>query len=201
MTTRPSSGSFSDENYAALSPILQDDEDNNWHAAIYIAGVGVMYQPLHDFIRETPDGSSWSALLDPDRIPAKHLPWLGQWVGVRLNSVPVEPATNERSLVKAHVGFARGTPAAMIAEIKATLTGTQTVFMKERWNGTLSVDAPYHLSIVTHTPETPDPDATLAAILRQKPGGIVLHWEAITGLAWDELIGSWDVQPGTWDSI
>jgi len=39
----------------------------------------------------------------------------------------------------------------------------------------------YRLSVVTYASQTPDPAATLAALVAQKPGGIVLDYHVATG--------------------
>jgi hypothetical protein len=71
------------------------------------------------------------------------------------------------------------------------LTGTQTVIFRERNPG------PYNLAIRTLISETPDTDAVRRAILTQKPIGIVLDYEAIEGMTWDDLAGEY----ADWDAV
>lgn len=202
MTTPPfSSGSFGDELYASLEPILKDDSNNDWHAAVWLMAMGLMFQDMHTYIRSR-GISTYEVLLDVDNIPAANLPWLGQWVGVRINEVPIEPATADRDKVKSHAGFARGSVPAMLDEISKTLTGTKHIFLRERWDGALDEPNAYHLTIDVLTDEVPDPAATLTAILKQKPAGIVLHFNTVDTEVWDEAVATWDTASPTmtWDT-
>jgi hypothetical protein len=73
---------------------------------------------------------------------------------------------------------------------QATLTGNRTVTFRERDSS--AADPPYTLEIVTLTGETPDPAATRAAIIAQKPGGILLNYRTVAGQDWQA------VQAKTW---
>jgi hypothetical protein len=57
--------------------------------------------------------------------------------------------------------------------VASTLTQSKTVILQERLGGD-----PYALGVYTITSETPSVAATRAAILRQKPGGIVLTYSS-----------------------
>ena len=166
--------SFAARLYAMLEPWAGEDEENGWALLTYCNALGTMFQPLEDLERDTPEGPGWSALLDLDRCPDFALPWLAQFVGVR--PPPGSTPAEQRAMIDQHLGWERGTPASIVNATKATLTGTQTVVMRERYGGD-----PYVLQVRTVTAETPDATATKNAILTQKPGGIVLDYAAIAG--------------------
>ncbi len=165
--------SFADQLYWALGPLAGQDPAYDWALLILCNAIGVMFQEVEDLARDTPDGPGWSPLLDLSRCPEEALPWLSQFVGVRLQ--PDDSDAEDRARIAATDGWRRGTPAALIASAQATLTGNQVVNLYERQGD------PYALLVQTLTYETPDQAATLAAILAQKPGGLVLTYAAIPG--------------------
>jgi hypothetical protein len=201
MTPRPTSGSWADDLYQSLAPIMYADEANDWHGAIYIGGIGALFQEFRDLVQASEDNGedAWHTILDPDLIPAKYLPWLGQWVGVRLAIVGdlSEPATAERAQIKQHSNFQRGTPSAILNAIQSTLTGTKHVTFVERYLGNA-----YRQNVIVYDYETPNPAAALNSYLSQKPGGILYNFNVIPGEAWDESTVTWDTPASgvTWDT-
>jgi len=165
----PTLESFADDLYDSMLPVAWLDGESGWHLALYCAAVGVMFQWVASLARDTPEGPGWSAVMDLARCPDDWLPWLGQFAGV---TVPPDltPA-QARVWIAQTDGFRRGTPAALRAATQKTLTGSRTVVMQERLGGNA-----YVLGLYTLTSETPDQDATLAAILAQKPAGIRLDY-------------------------
>jgi hypothetical protein len=98
----------------------------------------------------------------------------GRWLGAPQESSSVwerlehedEWAAYARDAIKRQGGENRGTPDAILSAAGDTLTGTRTMRLLERAGGNA-----YALDLVTRPSETPDPDATLAAALTQKPAG------------------------------
>ena len=200
MTPKPTSGSFADDLYQSLAPLMGQDEQYGWHGAIYIAGIGALFQEFRDLSQASEGGEdAWHTILDPDLIPAKYLPWLAQWVGVRLSVVGdlTEPATDERNQIKAHNNFQRGTTPAIIAAIQRVLTGTKHVTLNERYGGNA-----YRQNVIVYDYEVPDPSAVLPAYLSQKPGGITYTLSIVAGETWDEATDTWDAPAPvvTWDT-
>jgi hypothetical protein len=118
-------------------------------------------------------------LLDPETCPDWALGWLAQLTGTVLPaSVTPDQA---RTLITSVSGWQRGSRAALRAAAGLFLTGTQTVYFRER--DPTSPDPPYTLEVVTQENETPDPAAVQRALLAQKPGGIVLNYRTVVG--WD----------------
>lgn len=148
--------------------------------ALLEAGARTVEKP-NDALRYDDTGSGARRMHDPDRCPEWALPWLSQYAGIR--EIPAGLSTAEtRALIRDAPGQRRGTPGAIIAAIKPTLTGTKTVFRLPRYEGDPDV-----VAYITHADETPDPDGTLAAILTQKPWGLLLVYSVVTGWSIGEL--------------
>lgn len=178
--------SFAARLYVMLAPVARNDEETGWSLLILCNAIGEMFQLLDDWLRDTPDGPGWSILLDLDRSPPEALPWLAQFVGVRL--LAGSTAAEQRTRIASTDGFRRGTPAAMRAAAEATLTGSRTVVFRER-NGdpAITPDYAYYLDVTTYDDQTPDPAATELALLAQKPGGIVLRYRHAPGQDYQSL--------------
>jgi len=170
--------------YLALAPLAQDDESTGWNLLVYVNAHGTMFQLVEGLVRDTADGPGWSPLLNLQLCPPDALPWLGQMIGVRIPPGVTDPAAQRRWIAETD-GWSRGTTAALMGACRATLTGKQRIVFRER-DGAVYGDGgspnyAYHLTVNTYTSETPDPTATLNALLAQKPGGIVLHYATVTG--------------------
>jgi hypothetical protein len=176
----PTLESFAAALYDAIYPLTELDGQTGWHLAKFAGALGEMFQPVADVARDTPEGPGWSAVLDLQRCPDEWLPWLAQFVGVALLAGSSPDDMRER--IAGTDGFKRGTPESIRVATQATLTGTRHVTLRERDSN--SADPPYTLEVVTLTGETPDPAATRAAILAQKPGGIVLAYRTVAGQDW-----------------
>lgn len=173
--------SFAARLYQMVAPLAQDDPSFDWSLLILVNAIGQPWQLAEEIVRDTPDGPGWSLLLDVDRCPPQSLGWLAQFVGVRLRQDDTDEQSRER-IVETD-GFRRGTRQAIIAAARATLIGSRNVFVYERTGTPAGPElwGAYRLAVITYTDETPDPAATLAAVLTQKPGGLVLTYQHILG--------------------
>lgn len=167
--------SFAQRLYVALAPLAGQDPANAWSLLILCNAIGAMFQLLEDYVRDSPEGPGWSALMDLDRCPSEALPWLAQFAGVRL--LPGTSDAEQRERVHSTDGFRRGTVEAITAAAQRTLTGAKTVGITER-TGT---DPPYCFTVTTYAPETPDTLATYNALLAAKPAGLKMTYS--TGVA------------------
>lgn len=199
--TRPTVGETAENLYSALGALTAGDEENGWHLLMFVdALTSVMTEKIHMLAADRNGKPGWSVVFDPDECPSYALPYLGQFVGVALE--PSLTEAEQRTKITLPEGWQRGTKAALVAAVQRQLTGTRRVLLRERYP-----DNAYQLSVRTMVDETPDTDAVLRAILTQKPIGIVLNYEAITGQAWDDLLASstdWDDVESTyadWDDV
>jgi hypothetical protein len=167
--------------YDQLAPLAHDDASNNYALAWYIAALSEAWQDVDDVARDTDAGPGWSSLLDLNRCPVEALPWLAQFVGVKLVTGSTDAAMRAR--IASTDGWKRGTPAALIGAVTPLLTGTKTVIFRERNGGD-----PYALLVHTKTSETPDSAAVLAALMKQKPAGIILTYTVISGNDYQTLL-------------
>jgi len=159
-----------------------DDPQYGWAHAHLCEALG---QPLIQFQEafDPVDAAPFETLLDPARCPAWALPWLAQLVGMRLpTTISVD---EQRAFIAALASHNRGTPAALAAAAGLYLTGNKTVMFRER--DPTGTDPPYTLEVVTRDDETPDPDKVLAALMAQKPGGIVLLYRQVQGWDYEQM--------------
>jgi hypothetical protein len=167
--------SFATELYRSSQPLGDESGD----LAKFCEILGLSFQEMEDLSRDGDSDPGWSGLVDIARCPEWALPWLAQCVGVQL--VPGSTVAEKRIRIQATDGQKRGTPAAMVVAAQASLTGSKTVQMVER-DGSA-----YALTVVTYTSETPDESAVLAALVSQKPAGIVLDYHTVDGQTWRQL--------------
>jgi hypothetical protein len=171
---------FAQRLYDRLLPLQNDEANNNYALAYFLNAIATAYDDVEILADVGPAGQTgWSILVDINRIPDAGLPWLGQFIGVQL--IPGLTAAQQRYAIQHAYGWNRGTPAALTAAIAPLLTGNKTVIFKERDGD------PYTLTVITRTAETPSSSAVLAALLSQKPGGIILNYLTSTGFTYLEL--------------
>lgn len=170
---------------AVYNDLIASLDDTTGDLATFVGALGdQLFQEVDDYASDGPLGQvGWSVLLDINRIPDKGLEWLAQFVGV---SLPVGlTAAQKRVRVQTTAGWKRGTPAALVGAAKAYLTGTQNVLMRERFDvANPTVDTPGKFQVITYTSQTPDSAAVLAALIAQKPGGLVMTYSVYAGQDW-----------------
>jgi hypothetical protein len=123
--TRPVVSAVAERIYTALDPFTEQDEAYGWPLLTFVHVLTSAAAGVEALAADSDDAAGWSALLDPDTCPPAGLPFLGQMVGVQVP--PGATAVTARALVKAHGGWGRGTPAAIIGAAQLTLTGGKHV--------------------------------------------------------------------------
>lgn len=148
--------------YNSMAPVTVKD---NGDLKMYTEAISQMTSEIELLCRDDADGNpGWSIILDVDRCPEKYLPWLAQIAGSTLPSGLNE--ADKRLWIKSTYGWKRGTFASVTNAPKPYLTGSKTVYIRER-----TPDA-YSFFIGTLTDETPDAAAVEAAIKAAKPAGL-----------------------------
>lgn len=180
---RPVVSAAAEQLYAYLGALATDDESTDWQLLKYCDSLAAMVEPLFDWVSDTDAMPGWAILFNADEAPVEALPWLAQFVGVQLSEGA--PEAEARTAIKAHLGFARGTPAAIEAAAARYLVGPKRVRIQERF--AQGVDNPYGLWIRVFTPDTPDGAQVLQAILGQKPAGVLLDFAVADGQTYDDL--------------
>jgi P2-related tail formation protein len=125
--------------WESTGPISTWDTDAGWPLLRWLSGPGTILQVLDDLCRDTPDDPGWSVLLDVDRCPTFALPWLGQFVGVRLAASL--PDAEMRQAIRDEQGFSRGTLTALQQAAKPYLKPGASITIVER-----TTDA-YHFTV------------------------------------------------------
>lgn len=184
----PVLGSFAQRIYNDLAPLAYDDANHNWALAYYVDVFGQMFQIVEDYSRDdqVADAPGWSVILDINRAPSSALAWLAQFVGVQLQ-VGLSDAA-QRARIQGTDGWRRGSPASMVAAAQQYLTGAKTVIMRERDPVACPSQPAYGLTIITYTSQTPDSAKVLAALIAQKPAGIVLNYRTAAGQDYQSLV-------------
>jgi hypothetical protein len=167
--------------YEGLGPHREDDVSGELED--FVAALAGPLEALNSILSETDTHIPWEVALDVDEAPQEVLPWLAQWVGVR--PVKGQPTEDLRGAIRTPDGFARGSLSALLAKAQRTLTGTQRLIVRERTPG------PYNLYVRSLVTETPDSAATLAALISQKPAGIVLDYAAAAGMTYIDVAAEW----------
>ena len=163
---------------ARTAPVAPDDESYGYaqgHFTEALSQPAIQLQEAFDPV----DAAAFETVLDPARCPEWALPWLAQLAGLTLPAT-ADTAT-QRQIIVALAPQKRGTTAMLEAAAGLYLTGSKTIYFRER--DPTAADPPYTLEVVTRTDETPDPQAVLAALMAQKPGAIVLNYRNVVG--WD----------------
>lgn len=110
----------------------------------WLSGIGSMLQGIDSLCRDSYDNEGnlapgWSQVLDIDRCPTEALPWLAQFLGVQLNTNLRDD--QQRYAIENPQGFARGTPAAILAAVNQYLSAGYSAVLVERDTSA------YHLAI------------------------------------------------------
>jgi P2-related tail formation protein len=157
-------------------PLQPDDESYDWAHAILCETLAQPFLQVTELIDPPEPHPPWGPLFDVDACPEWALPWLGQLVGAELpNSLSEE---DKRTFIREVAGQQLGTTDSMKAAALSTLSSPNaTLWFRERDGGA------YLLEVVTRTAETPDPAATLRALLATKPASIKLTYTVLVG--WD----------------
>lgn len=160
----------------SLGPFARESAD----LTDFVEAITAPIEQVYGIIGEEDQEFGWSVALDPDNCPASVLPWLAQFEGVTLTDDMT--VAEQRAAIAAREGSARGRPETIRSRVARTLTISRRVVIRERYD-----DDAYALQIRTLASETPDENLTRAAIISQKPAGIVLDYEAVADGTYGEL--------------
>lgn len=182
--------SFAQRLYDGVEPLAFDDANQGYALALYLGALGTMFQIVEDYARDQVLGSvvapGWSQLVDIDRCPTEALPWLAQFVGVITRAGLSDAAQRDR--IRSTSGWTRGTVGAIVGAAQQYLAGSKTVILRERDPAACAAQPAYGLTVITYTAETPSSANVLAALLEQKPAGIVLNYQVLTGEDYQSLL-------------
>lgn len=121
----------------------------------------------------------WSILLDPNNCPGEFLTFLGQFNGTVIP--PGLDATTARAKIIGESAQHRGTTASVVSAVQRNLTGTQSVVIEERIDGSGNPNA-YWFVVVVRPEEVISVQALTADVNAVKPGGVM--WTLIQTDGW-----------------
>jgi ribosomal protein L18 len=123
------------------------------------------------------DAGPFSNVFHLDR--TDHPAWLGQATGTPVpGGLSLEA---QREYVRERPNARRGTPGAVRAVVRSTLRGSRRVQLVER-DGT-----PDHVRVQVYNSEVTDLTATTAAAMSQKPVGLLLAVEVLSGATYAHM--------------
>jgi len=166
---------FSQSLIDQLEPMFYADPTYGNALRIYLSALGdELFQTVQDWSSDTDANQpGWSILVDASRVPDEAIAYLAQFVGVIVTKGM--SYADQRTQLIGLANWKRGTVAAIQAAPLPFLTGSQTVIVKERFPD------PYSLEVMTYANETTDQAKVLAAILSEKPAGLVLTYVVFSG--------------------
>jgi len=199
----------------ALEPWMTPDLE------IWCRAAGAFFDPVMLLAEEqgTDGGPEYipplGKLFDPDLCPGPWLPYLAQFVGVK---IPVGTREAEaRALVKAESGFARGTRASMEAAIERCVSGEYQLIARR--NAANEVK-PWHFVVVVKGSKinqswfsstgswaeqagtweflSASTEQLEAAVNKVKPAGLMWTLIVTEDHPWLEVAGSWESQTHIW---
>jgi hypothetical protein len=170
--------------YDALGPLAYQDAELGYPLGHYCNAIGSMLADVDELVRETDTHTGWAKAMDVDVAPISVLPWLAQFVGVVLepqgDQDRFEWSDRQRDRIRTHNAYERGTVLALVRGAQEWLTGTKTVYLRERDT------TAWHMTIVTLVSETPDPAGMLSNLRTEhKAAGLTLAHNMVTG--WDYI--------------
>lgn len=196
MSPMPTLTRTGQEIYDALAPLMVSDQpgmsdaDHGYVGAILSGAFATMVDPVSDIVREQDDGTPGFAILfDPDALVSinrpEWLPWLAQFVGDSQAVLAAPDVATQTAIIKAPLNFTRGRPSTMIAAAQNTLTGAKTVILNQFLGGSSNA-----IGITTFTSQTPNPKATVNAVMAVMPAWIVPTFAVVTGGDYSTLAAS-----------
>lgn len=215
--TRPAVHAAAEQVYRLLPDFMRSADELeaiDYTALRYVAGASVGLEKAADFLTIVdPDTSVTGTceLVNADACPRPYLGWLGWLVGINTSEVP---AASTRDVIREATAFQRrGSVSAIAAAVRRTLTGSKDVVVLtkppdsdtpswdyaetgitydddvRRYDGNLT--DPYLIIIVTKATQTPDATATLLAALGEKPAGLELDIQSLSGMTYTELAAAY----------
>jgi len=195
-------------NHSGGEAFTAGDAGHGYPLLRFLDGIGRQLQVVDDLCRDTSGFPGWSMVLDPVRCPTAYLPWQGQFVGAAVDTTLTD--AQQRAQITGEGGFARGTPAALVATAQRFLTGTKTVVLVERdgdpytltvnvyaaqvanqsYSSLSAADPTYAqlgAAFVSYTATIGPAAELLAALMVAKPGGLVLHVNVLSGETYGQL--------------
>lgn len=198
--TEPAISASGELLYRRVTPLMEHDETYGWFGRYLCDALMGMLQGLDQIVLDQTingmDYPGWCTLASPSVCPDDWLDWCASLYGVTLS--PGISAAAKRATIEDLPPQKRGGIGSMARAAEATLTGTKHIALVERAAGHA-----YRIVASTRTSETPSEEATLAALLGQKPAGVKLIYTTSERAEWAVATKEWtEVAPTVeWASV
>ena len=192
--SRPAVHAATEQVYRLLPDYVRGADENGWQLLEYLDGAANGMRPAADFLTLADPNTSVSGtceMVNPAAAPRAFLAWLGGLIGV--DTTALDDAHVRAALGNASTAQRRGSIASLTFAIQRTLTGAQYVRVFTNVGGA----NPYRITIVALTSETPDPAATLLAAEAEKPAGMELELQLVSGSTWNLVEANYP----DWDAV
>ncbi len=164
------------------------DPGTDWTLARYVGAAATGLERVNEFLTLIdPDTSVTGTceLVNPAAVPRAYLAWLGWLVGVDTSVIP--DADVRDAVGNAAATQRRGSLGAIQDAVQRTLTGSKSCRVYANVSGT----DPYLITVITLTADTPDAGVSLAAAWTEKPAGVDLELQTVTGSIWTEVVAEY----------
>lgn len=95
----------------------------------FVGALGELFQEIDDYARNTDEGPGWSPIVDVNRAPESGLPWLAQFLGVRID---YGSELDARQQIRSHDRWGRGTPLSIMGPASKWVPPGGQLYMSER---------------------------------------------------------------------
>lgn len=176
--------------YDEIRPAAYADEENDWILRHVINGWTLAMYEIWLIVRDNGNTPGWSIVMSPETAPVQFLNWLS----VLLGSKPIVNETVEQARIRlgGMSGLRRGSLQALRSVAVRSLNSGDPdvepyVIFNERQGGNA-----YRLAIRTLSSQTPNEAQVASDLLTQKPGGIVMTYDAFDDITYDTVNAAYD---------
>lgn len=168
--------------YESLAPLNEPDPGEA--LLKFCEALCAPMQPAYDLVRAREGQAGWAVLFDAQNCPAYALPYLAQYVGVKLT--PDMSEAQQRAEIAHPTGWRRGQPESLRIATRRTLEATNPeeetrVIIRPRTPGVGNTQVRTWLS------QTPSPSRTEAAVRAALPAWELLEYQAVTGMTYADV--------------
>lgn len=191
---RPATHAATEQVYRLLPDYVRGADENTWQLLEYLDGAANGMRPAVDFLTIADPDTSVSGtceMVNPTAAPRAFLAWLGGLIGVDTSTIA--DAYVREALGNASTAQRRGSVASLSVAVQRTLVGSQYVRVFTNVGGA----NPYRITVVTLTSETPDVAATLLAAEAEKPAGMEIELQLVSGSTWNLVEANY----ADWDAV
>lgn len=193
--TRPAVHPAAEQPYRLLPDFMRAADEPTGYTALKVTAAGaVAMEKALDFLNIVDPSTSVTGtceLVNAAACPRPYLSWLGWLIGIDTTKIADQYVRD--ALTNASTAQRRGTVGAIKDVVERTLTGSRYCRVYSNYGGA----NPYRLTVITLTSETPDATVSLLAAEGEKPAGMEIELQVVSGSVWNTVVAEF----GTWDDV